>query len=333
MAHAMAFSLYKMRRDIGRIPFGVFKHNKQIGVTSLCDVEGGKDLVPVTIFDGHTIPILEYAGMLASKTMRAKGNKDKEHHKSTATVSWMPSFLAQPALFIATYLGTLLGFENKAIGLKNDQFGHSILTNVGPLGYKMAFAPLCPIAHTMSLICTGKIEKKPIVNDAGEIEIASMMTAVATGDHRYGDAAIFINFFKCFQSYIEDPDNFDHTKLPETIHYKEKDELEKAKKEEATIKQVKEAEGSEAAHKTMDAEAEKAKKALEAARAAKAAKAAKAKVAEAAKQADEAIAAEVALRAKAAEEAKAAEAAQKAKAAKEAEEAKAKLSEEAAKTA
>ena len=31
--------------------------------------------------------------------------------------------------------------------------------------------------------------------------------------------------------------------------------LEKAKKEEATIKQVKEAEGSQAAHKTMDAEA------------------------------------------------------------------------------
>ena len=94
MAHAMAFGLYKMRRDIGRLPFGVFKHSKKIGVTSLCDVEGGKDLVPVTIFDGHKISILDYAGMLASKTVKAKGNKDTEHHKSTSTVSWMPSFLA-----------------------------------------------------------------------------------------------------------------------------------------------------------------------------------------------------------------------------------------------
>ena len=72
MAHAMAFALYKMRRDIGRIPFGVFKHNKSIGVTSLCDVEGGKDLVPVTIFDGHKIPILEYAGMRRFKDSESK---------------------------------------------------------------------------------------------------------------------------------------------------------------------------------------------------------------------------------------------------------------------
>ena len=73
----------------------------------------------------------------------------------------------------------------------------------------------------MSLICTGKIEKKPIVNDKGEIVIADMMTAVSTGDHRYGDAAIFINFFKTLKAYLDDPDNFDHTTLPETIHYKE----------------------------------------------------------------------------------------------------------------
>jgi len=122
----------------------------------------------------------------------------------------------------------------------------------------MAFAPLCPIAHTMSLMCTGKIEKKPIVNDKGEIEVASIMTAVATGDHRYGDAAIFINFFKCFENYIEDPENFDHTKLPETVHYKEKEEQEKAKKEEEANKQKKEAEEAKVAQAAKAAEAEKA---------------------------------------------------------------------------
>ena len=99
-----------------------------------------------------------------------------------------------------------------------------MLTNVGPLGYKEAFAPLCPITHTMSLICTGKIEKRPVVNANGEIEIRDMMTAVSTGDHRYGDAAIFINFFKAMRGYLDDPENFDHTdlaKYPETIHYSE----------------------------------------------------------------------------------------------------------------
>ena len=226
----MAWGLYKMRRDIAHLPFGVFKHNKKIGVTSLCDVDGGKDLIPVTIFDGHQLELLEYAGILASKTSRAKKNTDKEHTKATGNMAFLPSFIGQPVLYILTYIGMQLGISIKPIGLRNDQFGHTVLTNVGPLGYKEAFAPLCPIAHTTSLICTGTIEKRPIVNEKGEIEIADMMTAVATGDHRYGDAAIFIPFFKCVRGYLDDPENFDHTKYPETIHYKEREEKEKAAK-------------------------------------------------------------------------------------------------------
>lgn len=54
------------------------------------------------------------------------------------------------------------------------------------------------------------------------------MTSVATGDHRYGDAAIFINFFKCVKGYLDDPENFDHTKYPETVHYSERDAMKKA---------------------------------------------------------------------------------------------------------
>lgn len=80
----MAWGLYKMRRDIGHLPFGVFKHEKKIGVTSLCDVDGGTDLIPVTIFDGHEMQLLDYAGILASKTARAKTNTDGEHKKATA---------------------------------------------------------------------------------------------------------------------------------------------------------------------------------------------------------------------------------------------------------
>ena len=201
-----------MRRDLGRLPYGVFKHQKKIGVTSLCDVDGGKDLVPVTIFDGHKMDILEYAGILASKTTRAKGNKDGDHAKSTAGFNYMTSFLGQPIVYILTYLSLNLGINCKAIGLRNDQFGHCILTNVGPLGYKEAFAPLCPITHCMSLICTGKIEKRVVANKDGTgYEIKSMMTSVATGDHRFGDAAIFIPFFNCLANYLADPENFDHT--------------------------------------------------------------------------------------------------------------------------
>ena len=136
IAHGIAWGLYKMRRDVGRVPFGVFKHSKKIGVTSLVNLDGGKDLIPVTIFDGHKLSLLEYAGVLASKTNRAKKNEDKNHTKATANFTMLPSFIAQPLLYVVTYLSTLVGIECSAIGMKNDTFGHLILTNVGPLGYK-----------------------------------------------------------------------------------------------------------------------------------------------------------------------------------------------------
>ena len=90
IAHAMAWGMYKMRRDIGHIPFGVFRHENRIGVTSLCDVEGGKDLIPVTVFDGHRLDIIDYASILASKTNKAKTNKDADHTKSTASFNFLP---------------------------------------------------------------------------------------------------------------------------------------------------------------------------------------------------------------------------------------------------
>ena len=60
-AYALAWGLYKVRRDIGRLPFGFFKHNKKIGITVLCDVEGGSDLVPITLFDVHQGTIIDFA--------------------------------------------------------------------------------------------------------------------------------------------------------------------------------------------------------------------------------------------------------------------------------
>ncbi len=77
MTHACCWALYKMRRDVGRMPWGTFKSSKKMGVTVLCDVEGGKDLVPVTIWDGHKMTIFEIAKSIAERVAKAKKGKDK----------------------------------------------------------------------------------------------------------------------------------------------------------------------------------------------------------------------------------------------------------------
>lgn len=79
MAHAIAWGMYKMRRDIGRMTFGYFTHSKEIGMTTLVDVEGGSDLVPVTVWDGHKMTLIEFAKAITEKVQRAKNKKDKTH--------------------------------------------------------------------------------------------------------------------------------------------------------------------------------------------------------------------------------------------------------------
>lgn len=56
-----------MRRDIGRLPWGFFKHSKKIGLTILVDVDGGKDLIPITVWDAHTMTVIELAKKMTDK--------------------------------------------------------------------------------------------------------------------------------------------------------------------------------------------------------------------------------------------------------------------------
>ena len=57
VGYASAWGAYKMRRDVGKLPYGSFKRSKKIGITVLVDVGLGEDLVPVTIHDGHKLTL------------------------------------------------------------------------------------------------------------------------------------------------------------------------------------------------------------------------------------------------------------------------------------
>lgn len=63
--------------------------------------------------------------------------------------------------------------------------------------------------------------KKPVVvND--KIEIKSIMRCVNTYDHRFGDAGLTGKYFSILKDYIEDPENFNLDKYPDSIPYSER---------------------------------------------------------------------------------------------------------------
>lgn len=104
--------------------------------------------------------------------------------------------------------------------MKGNEWGQSVLTNVGSLGITEGFAPIPPFLHCMFLFCTGKAENRAVViND--KIEIRYMMTCIVTVDHRYGDAGLALKFLRIIKDYVEDPEGFDNDKYEESKPYSE----------------------------------------------------------------------------------------------------------------
>ena len=78
-----AQGMYRIRRDLGKLSFGGFKHDKSYGITLLVNIEGGSDLVPATIWDGHKMTFEEFSGKIQEKIERARSKKDKVHEQKT----------------------------------------------------------------------------------------------------------------------------------------------------------------------------------------------------------------------------------------------------------
>jgi len=67
-----------------------------------------------------------------------------------------------------TYLTTNLGVDLPALGARKEQFGHAVVSNVGSLGLKQGYAPLCPPLRATMMICLGKVEPRAAVNADGK---------------------------------------------------------------------------------------------------------------------------------------------------------------------
>lgn len=77
---------------------------KNVGLTVLVDVEGGSDLIPVTLWDFENDSVIDIAKKLNEKVMRAKTNKDKDHSESTQLFSILPTFVLGVFMGVFSYI-------------------------------------------------------------------------------------------------------------------------------------------------------------------------------------------------------------------------------------
>ncbi|MDQ7080551.1 MAG: pyruvate dehydrogenase complex dihydrolipoamide acetyltransferase [Paracoccaceae bacterium] len=83
------------------------------------------------------------------------------------------------------------------------QGGSFAISNLGMFGITNFDAVINP-PHG-SILAVGAGEKKPVVNDAGEIEVATVMSVTLSVDHRVIDGALGAQFLTALKGYLEDP--------------------------------------------------------------------------------------------------------------------------------
>lgn len=174
----------------------------------LVDVDGGQDLAAVTLWDQHDSEIMDIVKVCNEQIMRTKKKQNTDHNESTKLFPYLPSWFLGILTQVGSYLIQQMEVSVPPLKLKANQFGHMVLTNVGAIGMEEGIAPMPFSLHAMSCICAGKAIKKPVVVD-DEIVVRDICKLVFTTDHRFGDAANALPFFKVVKAYMEDPENFD----------------------------------------------------------------------------------------------------------------------------
>jgi len=195
----------------GRIVFGKYIPYDQVNISCLVDIDGGKDLAVTTIEDADKKTVEEITEHLVEKATKIKQHKDEVHKQQTSLFKILPSFLISFATEVLQIIGIDIGLNVKALNVKKFLFGGTMITNVGPLGVKDAFAPFTPFARVPMLVSLCETYKKPVVKD-DKIVIAPIVNLNWTIDHRFLDGGRVKKIIANLEHYFTDPYAFSKLK-------------------------------------------------------------------------------------------------------------------------
>jgi len=192
----------------GRLVWGKFFPHSHVDVGCLVAIDGGKDLANAKITNVDTRSIASIGRILRAKADKLRQKKDKDFNKASQMLRWLPVFVIRPLLYWLGFLGSALGLEIPALGVRRFPFGTCLVTSVGMLGCECAFVPFPPYARVPILVMIGGIADKAVVID-GEVVVRPMLTITATIDHRFVDGSEAAKLAARVRAVLDDPAAFD----------------------------------------------------------------------------------------------------------------------------
>ena len=191
-----------------RVVLGRIRPYPTCDVGFAVDIEGGRDLAPITVrrIDGKS-PV-DVAREVAAGAGRLRGGRDRHHRRSSGIVRWIPTPIMGFAFRVAGLLVGGLGIP--AFGQPAFPLGGTFISNVGTLGLREAFLAPVPFARVPLYLAMGAVHDAAAVVD-GVVIVRSEMVITATADHRLIDGAHAGRIASRLQELLQDPAVLDET--------------------------------------------------------------------------------------------------------------------------
>lgn len=184
VVRALAVALNKHAQANAVVRWGRAQPREQVDIFAEVPVQRGErsegvELAGVCIRSADTRPVAEIASELLRGTQRGKVQ---------ASGGRLPAMVAGPLLKILRFLQVELNLSTRLLGAEGDPYGSAMVTSLGMMGVRVAYAPLHPMASSAVALMVGAVEQRPVVED-GEVVPGRVLTLNLSCDHRVVDSA------------------------------------------------------------------------------------------------------------------------------------------------
>ena len=207
VAKALANSIEKVPSVNAVRRFGRYYQRETIDIfLQVATDQQGEDLSGMLLKKANTQSLSEISQSIRAKAEKIRSKQEKEYSRGKDTMAMIPSILVR---WVIDFLEILLydfNLWSPLLGVPRDGFGSAMVTSVGMLGIERGYPPLVPYSRCPLLLAVGKIFKKPVVNEAGEIVVQEVLPLSATFDHRFLDGVGASHLLKELKAGLANPE-------------------------------------------------------------------------------------------------------------------------------
>lgn len=162
------------------------------------------DLSGVTVRGSEFLSLSEKVDALYSLAQAAREGKTEASQVQRNLIPKIPNFLMGVFLTLSSFLVYVLNIKLPFLGITEDPFGSFMFSDTASIGAPNAFIPIVPYSRCGLLISTGKVYKKPVVEN-DEVVIREVMPLSITFDHRLVEGFQMAELYRLIKMAIENP--------------------------------------------------------------------------------------------------------------------------------